>query len=456
MKIDLPIAEKQWTLHLGEQWVVTGPMASGKTTLALALFRSIPESAALVTFGGQAASSGSDWAAARYHASIEYDFRTVADVLTYEQVNDINPFEVRPPERKERAAFKKLRKWCEEVFELTPLLDRWTVQLSNGEQRRLMLACALLRQTPIVILDDPFAGLDPRMQGRLREVLATLVEQGRTLVVMVRHEDEIPPCMTHHLKLKAHQIVSQGRYRRPYVASKPMVFDKNPPSLTTPAVIEVRDLTLPIDGRMLFKSFNWEVHEGERWLIVGPNGSGKTTLLSLISGDNPFAYACHITRFGVKPGPGVPLWLIRSRIATVSPESQVCLDSTQTVEAAIFSGCFDEEGNRLKPTPSQKKEAMSLVATLGLHEHLHDYLGTLSAGLARLVLVIRSLVSQPELLLLDEVCMNLEADEAKKLLRLLDRLFVARPKLTVVCIAHRADHIPPRFNYVLQLNSVQN
>lgn len=440
-----------WELSRGEQWVVTGPMASGKTTLALALHRETLEESALVTFGGQAASSGSDWAAARYHASIEYDFRTVDDVLSYEQVNDINPFEVRPAERKERAAFKKLRAWCEQVFELESLLDRWTVQLSNGEQRRVMLACAILRQTPLLILDDPFAGLDPHMQQRLREVLAALVEQGRTLVVMVRHEDEIPLCITHQLKLRQWKIASKGRYKKPAITAAQMTFKKNPPSLKTPVVIEVNNLTLPIDGRLLFDNFQWEVHQGERWLIVGPNGSGKTTLLSLISGDNPFAYACDINRFGVKPGPGVPLWSIRSRIATVSPESQVCLDPLQTVEAAIFSGCFDAEGNRLKPTAAQRKQAMRLVAALGLHEHLHATLGTLSAGVVRLILVIRSLVPQPDLLLLDELCMNLETAETKKLLRLLQRLFEATPLLTVVCIAHRADHIPFGFDRCLQL-----
>lgn len=445
------LGDETWTISQGEQWIVTGPMASGKTTLAIALHREAFGESALVTFGGQVASSGSDWAAARYHASIEYDFRTVEEVLSYEQVNDINPFEVRPPERKTRAAFKRLRTWCIEVFELDALLDRWTVQLSNGEQRRVMLACAILRQTSLLILDDPFAGLDPRMQQRLREVLAALVEQGRTLIVMVRHEDEIPPCMTHHLKLRSWRIVAKGRYKRLMTEIVPMTFKKNPPSLSTPVVVEVNDLTLPIDGRMLFDRFNWEVHQGEHWLIVGPNGSGKTTLLSLISGDNPFAYACDIKRFGVAPGPGVPLWSIRSRIATVSPESQVCLDLQQTVEAAIFSGCFDEEGKRLKPTAAQRKHAMRLVSDLGLYEHLHATLGTLSAGVVRLILVVRALVPQPDLLLLDELCMNLEMAETKKLLRLLQRLFDATPQLTVICIAHRADHIPLGFDRCLQL-----
>lgn len=450
--ISVEMSGRTWTLRPGEQWVVTGPMASGKTWLAhrLAHFN---DDVALVTVSGQSASSGADWAEARYHGSIEYDFRTVAEVLTYDAIFDINPFEVRPPERKQRAAFAKLRKWVVEALTLEPLLERLTVHLSNGEQRRLMLACAILRQTPVLVLDDPFAGLDPTMQRTLRKVLADLVAQGRTLVVMVRNEDEIPPCVTHRLRLKACKIVSSGSYTPPKEEPQLLTFGKNPPSLDTPVVLAVRDLSYAIDGHTLFDHLNWEVHQGERWLVVGPNGSGKTTLLSLITGDNPMSYAFDIARFGKKPGPGVPLWSIRSRIASVSPEAQVFADLSQTVEAAVYSGLFDKEGRRKRPTPAQRKHAQALLTTLGLHEHLRDTLGTLSAGVVRLVLVVRALVADPDLLLLDELCMNLEAPERKKLLKLLDRLLAASPTLTTVAIAHRPDHIPPHFDRVLRLGA---
>lgn len=447
----IKVGEGEWILREGEQWVVTGPMASGKTTLALRLVEALGEEAALVTFGGQGVASGSDWAAARYHGSIAYDFRTVDEVLGYDQVHGINPFEVRPREVRARAAFKRLRGWCEEVLELRGLLDRWTVQLSNGEQRRVMLACAILRGGRVLILDDPFAGLDVRQQGRVREVLEALVSQGRQLVVMVRHEDEIPRCMTHWLRLREHRVVGQGRLRLPLAEAPGMVFGKNPPSLGTPEVISVRNLSLPIEGRELFGGLTWEVHEGERWLVVGPNGSGKTTLLALISGECPFGYGCDIRRFGKRVGPGVPLWSIRSRMAMVSPEEQACVDGRVTVEEMIYSGCFDEEGRRVKPTATQCREAMALVKALDLQDRLQARMGELSAGLARLVLVVRALVPQPSLLLLDELCMNLEPKVAKRVLQLLGRLFVSRPSLTVICIAHRADQVPPNFERVLQL-----
>ncbi len=451
MSAVVTIAGTEWVLDPGTCWVVQGPAASGKTWLARELARLYADEVALVTVGAQASASGADWAQARYHASIEYDFRTVEEALTYESVQGINPFEVRPPEKKQRAAFAKCRAWCCEALNLTPLLDRWTVQLSNGEQRRVMLACAILRQTPILVLDDPFAGLDEQMRKMLRAVLEELARAGRTLVLMVRNADEIPPCTTHRLELLDGAIRRQGPYKPPRTKAAKLPRYRNPPSLETPEVLAIRDLSLDLGGRTLFNGLNWTVHAGERWLLVGPNGSGKTTLLSLILGDNPIAYACDIACFGQRLGPGVPLWSLRSRMALVSPETQACLERSQTVEQVVYSGLFTKTGERRKPGNALRKEAIRHLTALGLHERLHDPIGTLSEGLVRLVLTVRALLAHPELLLLDELCMNLEEPERKRLLRLLDGLLGELPTVTVIFIAHRPEHIPPRFDRMLRL-----
>lgn len=445
------VAGRPWTVEEGQQWVVTGPAESGKTWLATRLAAQFPDEAALVTVGRQAAQAGGDWAAARWHTSVGYESKTVDEALTYEAVNDISPFEVRDPEPKRRAAFARLREWAVEALALGPLLGRLTLQLSNGEQRRLMVARAVLRMTPLVVLDDPFAGLDPVMQRRFRETLGALAGQGRTLVLTTRNEDEIPPCVTHRLWLRAGSIARQGAFRAVGTPPGLMAVGKNPPPLATPEVLRVRDLHYAVEGRDLFGGLDWEVHAGERWLVVGPNGSGKSTLLSLIVGDCPMAYACDILRFGERLGPGVPLWALRSRMAVVSPEMQAYADPSQTVEALIHSGLFDREGARKRPTPAQRKRAVALATALGLHERLKDPVGTLSDGLVRLALVVRALTPGPDLLLLDELCMNLEDDERKRLLRLLGRLLDETPALTVLCVAHRPDHVPPGFDRVLRL-----
>lgn len=450
-KIDF--SGETWTLQHGQHWVISGPVASGKTLLTSRLARRYTDSIALLTFNDQATAAGSAWTEARWHGSIEYDFRTVDSVLSYEAIHCVSPFEVRPPEIEERKAFHLLRQWLEESLHLKPLLKKWTVHLSNGEQRRLLLARAILRQTPVLILDDPYAGLDETMRVCLTNTLTQLVQRGKTIVLTVRNEDEIPPFITHRLTLEDCRIRSQAPYQPQKNVAKRLTIQKNPPSLQTPCILSVQNLTHVVGGKKLFNKLNWEVHQGERWVITGENGAGKTTLFSLISGDNPFAYACDIERFGQRLGPGVPLWQIRSQIASVSPEAQTLLDHGQTIESTVFSGIFDKTGMRLSPTTAQRKLAHRLLTALGLYERFHDTLGTLSAGLIRLVLIVRALVAAPRLLLLDEPCLNLEPTECKKMLHLISQLFEELPELTVLCIAHRSEHIPAGFHYHLHLTN---
>lgn len=452
MSLSLTFSGKTWTLHAHQQWIITGAAAAGKTRFARQFAAAHPDDVTLVTFEDQGSLSGTSWVEARYHGSIEYDLRTVAERLTYEAIHCVSPFEVRPPEVEERARFKKEREWLDEALQLTPLLDSWVVHLSNGEQRRLLLARAILKQTRVLVLDDPYAGLDETMREVLTKTLETLVQSGRQIILTVRNDDEIPAFITHRLRLKEGKITSQSVYQPPHVERTRLALHKNPPSLQTPCVLEIRDLALNIGSRTLFKGLNWEVHQGEHWVISGPNGAGKTTLFSLISGDNPFTYACDITYFGKRLGPNVPLWSIRSRIATVSPEAQTLADTSQTVEATVFSALYSATGERLKPTPTQRKQARRLLTLLGLHEHLHDPIGTLSAGLIHLVLIIRALVAAPALLLLDEPCLNLDVTECKKVLRLINRLLTETPHLTVLCIAHRPEHIPASFDRHLHLS----
>ncbi len=439
-----------WAPAAGECWVVTGPMGSGKTSLALALAKANDTDASIVTFAQQASTANTDWQGARYHSFVEYNFRTVAQSLTYESVNNINPFEVREPEEEARAAFIKCRdKWIP-LLHLDGLLNQWTVRLSNGEQRRLLLARALLQQRPLLILDDPFAGLDTTMFGELHTLINTLSAEGKTLVLTVRNPDEIPACTTHRLVLTAaHTIAACEPYTPPTaVATRLMMRSGNPPALPTPVVLQLRNITYSLGGRLLFRHFNWTVHRGERWLIIGPNGSGKSSLLALITGDNPMAYAFDIERFGKRLGRGVPLWEIRHRIATVTPEQQSCLSPTGTLRDIVLSGCFDSEGRPIEPDLTLAEEVME---ALGLTALTKTVVADLSAGHCRLALVARALMARPQLLLLDELCMNLEVSERDTVIRLLTTFLDRRPELTALYVAHRADHIPPCFDRTLTL-----
>ena len=156
-------------------------------------------------------------------------------------------------------------------------------------------------------------------------------------------------------------------------------------------VVELRDLHISFGRRKLFDGFTWIVRAGERWVLRGPNGSGKTTLLALITGDSPLAYANDVVVFGHRRGAGVALAEIRRRIGMVSPELQA------------YTGLGAED--------------------------------LLEAALRR----------KPDLLLLDEFCLNLDAPAAARVRTRAAAWLKAHPACTAICVAHRPEDVPPGF-----------
>ena len=132
-------------------------------------------------------------------------------------------------------------------------------------------------------------------------------------------------------------------------------------------------------------------------MLQGPNGSGKTTLLALITGDSPLAYANDVTVFGVRRAPGTELAKVRRRIGMVSPEQQAYL------------------------------------------------------GLGADELLEMALRKKPDLLLLDEPCLNLDAAAARRLRSRVARYLSSRSDCTAICVAHRTDDIPPGFGMSISL-----
>ena len=402
-----------WSFAAGQQWALMGSASAVKARLcawvgglvppphgvSVVFAEGLEDHVEVVSFAQQrAAAQKGGFLQARYHSLVDEagPGDTVAEVLSFNRIFDVNPFEVGRPLAKERRAYAPALRRVTRLLNLTDLLDRDFLALSNGETRRVLLARALLAHPRLLILDDPCAGLDPERREQVKKICDALVARGLSLLVSVRHADELPSCVTDVLTVEAKGTTQAVRTRdaaeaRPPAAATWAVRAPAPPDAQAAPVVELRDLHIAFGRRTLFDGFSWIVRAGERWVLRGPNGSGKTTLLALITGDSPLAYANDVAVFGHRRGAGVALAEIRRRIGMVSPELQA------------YTGLGAEE--------------------------------LLEAALRR----------KPDLLLLDEFCLNLDAPAAARVRTRVDAWLRAHPACAAICVAHRPGDVPPGF-----------
>lgn len=332
------------------------------------------------------------------------------------------------------------------------------LHLSSGEHKRFQLIKALLSSADILILDEPFVGLDIASRKKLNNILSALAANG-TQIICITDGHEIPACVTHialleHGKLKDFganedvdvSAVQQSTYQHLYYF--PHIKTKEEKHFTN--AVRMENVSIVYGEKKVLDNINWTVKQGERWLLKGHNGAGKSTLLSLIYGDNPQAYANNIFLFDKKRGSGESIWDIKKNIGFVSPELQWYFDSNTTVYNAIGSGFFDTIGLFRKLTTEQHNIIEQWLDLLRLSHVTQKPLSTISASEQRLTLLLRALVKDPPLLLLDEPCQGLDERQTNYFVELIDDLCVQLNK-TLIYISHYDNEIPSCINNVIEL-----
>ncbi len=470
-----------WTLRRGERWAVLGPNGSGKSLLAAALagqfmpiageIRHRPEfSASLVSPHTHRAIAvqESSFYQARWHSGLSESHLAVRDFLSQEQVEEINPYEVNP-RRTPRATFLQRRRYALDLLNIRPLWRRKLIHLSNGEMRKVLLAHALVRSPALLVLDDPFGGLDALSRKNLRTVIHQLMHKGPPILLFTSRPDEVPAQTSHLLLLSRHRVIAQGRkealWRHPLVKTlktgpRARILERNfhgPPRHSKSvrngdALIDMRDVTIAYDNKPILRRVTWVVRSGEHWALLGPNGSGKTTLLSLIQGDNPQAYAQNIRLFGINPDSTQALWQARQFVGWLSPELHLHYPSAWTCLDVVCSGFFDSQGLHQHCSPLQRRRALAQLRELNLSTRAATPLSELPLGDQRLVLLARALVKRPRLLVLDEPCQGLDFRHRLRLLRAADAA-VAHHKLSLLFVSHHPRELPACITHTLRLKS---
>jgi molybdate transport system ATP-binding protein len=209
-------------------------------------------------------------------------------------------------------------------------------------------------------------------------------------------------------------------------------------------------VTIRYGEKTVLNNINWEVKKGECWHVSGPNGSGKSTLLSLVTADNPQAYANELYLFDQRRGRGESIWDIKRRIGFVSPELHLFFDQSATCFEVIASGLFDTIGLFRQLSATQQEQVTACMELLQLSSIRTKRLFQLSLGQQRMVLLGRALVKNPPLLILDEPAQGLDEAQTSYFKNLVSYI-CEHFNTTLVYVSHYAQDIPSCVTHYLEL-----
>ena len=431
--------------------VFIGGNGSGKTSVARALNGELELYSGVVPDNYHPALVSFEKQMALFEA--DYEMRN-SDCTTPEEEIGITPSQIFRDDDSE--LLKKLIKG----LNLEALLDKPIRMLSGGEGRKVLLAHAIASKPNLIIFDCPFDALDVQT----RESLLKLIDDIHTVyktptVLIVNRPSEIPSSLTKMGIIRDCAVQKLSTYEE---------LKNDPDASALIRVSEIGDISLPkapvklrlneIAGdtlvklknvvvayeRVVLNHLDFEVKKGEHWHITGPNGAGKSTLLSLITGDNPLVYTNDVTVFGFKRGSGESIWDIKKYYGVVSGALHLDYRVNGSALNVVLSGFYDSIGLYSKPSDEEISIALRWLKLAGLSELKNTPFKTLSFGQQRMLLIIRAMVKNPPLLILDEPLQGLDG-YARALVKSFISYIMKNGKTSVLFVSHHAEDLPSGF-----------
>jgi len=457
------------TLYRDQQWAIVGTSGSGKTTLAQAIMGLAYYQGEIIHYPDASNNIKPVFVEQQHH------FKNLSNTNEFYYQQRFNAADADNSINVEEALneYKDERRWIE-TLRLVPLLKEPLIQLSNGENKRLQLAKALMTSPTLLILDNPFTGLDKEGRNTLNIILNDVCAKGIHLL-LITSPTELPDAITHVAILENGRLVSSGKKENtrhdpaasPQAPSEktgawffkettaPLLDNVINASFTEAAAftdaVHMRNVTIRYAGKTILHQINWRVRKGECWRIAGPNGAGKSTLLSLITGDNPQAYANEVWLFDKRRGSGESIWDIKKKIGYISPELHLHFDRSSTCFEVIASGLFDTVGLFRILSEEQEKSVSAWIRVMQLERFSQKPLSLLSTGQQRMALLARALVKNPPVLVLDEPCQGLDEQQIDFIKLLIDRLH-KRSGTTLIYVSHYDHELPSCINKSLSLD----
>jgi len=336
---------------------------------------------------------------------------------------------------------RQLRDQLYELFHMEEFLDKYIITLSSGELRKFQLTKTLFSDPKLLIMDNPFIGLDAETRDQLRDLLKLLAdERDMEIMLVMSKTDDIPSFvsevkwMVKQESVPAHVLSDK---KREAILSLPYTNS----DYDCQRVIDMKNVSIRYGERTILRDLDWTVMNGERWALSGQNGSGKSTLLSLVCADNPQSYACDITLFDRPRGSGESIWDIKKHIGYVSPEMHRSYKRNLPAIRIVASGLMDSIGLYAVPNPQDYDKCRWWLDIFGIGDLADKPFLQLSSGEQRLVLLARAFVKDPQLLILDEPLHGLDLWN-RRLTKDVIETFCQRRGKTLIMVTHYQEELP--------------
>ncbi len=463
------LAGTSWAIYPGQHWAVIGPNGAGKSTLVRALAGTAP-----VVKGRIRRTEALADPAAVGLVSFEQHRRTLARDEDRDESRSFSRhpeglttvsqlLETGPEDAGIDAGYRALL----DLLAIPPLFDRPIRALSTGEMRKVLIARSLRNDPRLLILDEPFDGLDAGSRRQMMAWIDRLGSERRQIVMATHRWQDLPRCITHVLELEEGRVVRQGPRQDSLLEAAmtpdPAAAPAPPPGIAAlrsanhagPPLVVMTDVRVAYGRQVVFDRLTWTFQRGENWAVVGPNGAGKSSLVHLITADHLQAYANDIRLFGVQRGSGESVWDIKRRLGVVSAAVQLGHRVDISARQVVMSGFFDSVGLFRRCTADQRRTADQWIGHLGIG-HLADRpFAQLSHGEQRMTLIARAMVKSPLLLVLDEPCQGLDPANRMMVLDLMERIG-NRTGTHLLYVTHYPEEMLPCITHILEFVPAEN
>ncbi|MDR0304311.1 MAG: ATP-binding cassette domain-containing protein [Chitinispirillales bacterium] len=433
-------------LKRGETWVILGQNGAGKSQFAQIL------GGKKIDFCGKVKSFG---------RSVLVSFEKINETIENDRQDDayISESNFLSPGQKVCDFFKisNLRILDEfmQKFNIFHTRNTSIRHLSTGELAKILIIAALCENPDILVLDEPFDGLDTKSCGELLQIIENFIDKKVAVIMFLNRIQEIPACASHlafiekersFLVAGKREIVEKSKkfqrllhFQNEKIQEIPQKITQDSPILYENYAV-LKNVCIKYGEKIVLDNLNWTLKRGEHWYIFGPNGCGKSTLLSIISGDNPQSFANDIELFGKKRGQGETIWEIKKNVGIVSTLFHRDYRVSISALNVIISGFHDTIGIYKKPSLSEIHAANRWLELAAMKNAAKESFANLSYGEQRLLLILRAMVKHPPILILDEPCFGLDPFNRELVLNLVE-ILASSNTTSVLFVSHHEEDV---------------